>query len=97
MHFAASAAVAAGGYGLGAAVFGDRARATLFGAGLGTAVGVGKEIVDATGRGTPSWKDLAWDGLGILTGVAFAWVVDVLVRGADVRAGAVSRPGVVTF
>lgn len=28
------------------------------------AVGVGKEIVDARGRGDPSLKDLVWDGLG---------------------------------
>ena len=39
-------------------------------------VGVGKELWDATGAGDPSWRDLAWDGLGVLVGV-------FLVRAAD--------------
>ena len=34
------------------------------------AVSIGKEIVDKRGSGTPSFKDLAWDGAGMaLAGV----------------------------
>jgi uncharacterized protein YfiM (DUF2279 family) len=84
-HFAASAGIAAGGYALGAALWDDRARPLVLGAGLGIAAGVGKEALDLVGPGTASWRDLAWDGMGVVLGVALAWSVDVLVRGVSER------------
>lgn len=40
-----------------------------WGAGLiALAVGVGKEIWDKYHNGVPSWKDLAWDFLGVAVG-----------------------------
>ncbi|HEY9225467.1 MAG TPA: hypothetical protein VIP11_02390 [Gemmatimonadaceae bacterium] len=37
---------------------------------VSAAVSIGKEIVDARGSGTPSAKDLVWDGAGILAASA---------------------------
>lgn len=81
LHFSVSAAIAAGGYGAGAAVFDARGHALLLGAGLGVLAGAGKEVLDATGAGDPSWKDFTWDLIGIAAGLAVAWSVDLLVRG----------------
>jgi uncharacterized protein YfiM (DUF2279 family) len=80
-HFAASALAAGAGYALGAAVSSDRGRALVLGAAVGTAAGVGKETLDLMGLGDPSWRDLAWDGLGVVFGLAVAWTVDLVVRG----------------
>lgn len=63
-HFVTSAFVQSLGYGMlrGAGVSHSLA---LAGATLSTAtVGVGKEVWDAQGHGTPSAKDLVWDAAG---------------------------------
>ena len=76
MHAAAGAVLGAGGYGAGALVFtGTRAR---IGVGFGLALGAGaaKELYDRGGRGTPSWRDFAWDGVGAAAGVGVAWLID---------------------
>ncbi|MFN7981951.1 MAG: hypothetical protein U0Q11_08850 [Vicinamibacterales bacterium] len=76
LHAAAGAALGAGGYGTGALVFtSTRAR---IGVGLGVALGAGaaKEWHDRGGRGTPSWRDFAWDGVGAAAGVGVAWLID---------------------
>ena len=44
---------------------------------------MGKELADLGGYGDPSWKDLAWDGLGMVTGLAVAWGLDLLIRGVS--------------
>lgn len=85
LHFTASAAIAAGGYTLGAALFEPRAHALALGAGLSAAAGLAKEGADLAGLGDPSWKDLAWDGIGLVTGLAVAFGVDLLVRGVSAR------------
>lgn len=84
-HYGVSAGIAAGGYVAGALLFDKRACALATGAGLALAAGVGKELVDLAGYGQPSWKDLTWDGLGMVTGLALAWGVDLLVRGVSAR------------
>ncbi len=76
LHAAAGAAIGAGGYGVGALVF-ESSRARI-GTGLGLALGAGaaKEWYDRGGRGTPSWRDFAWDGVGAAAGVGVAWMID---------------------
>jgi putative lipoprotein len=83
LHFAASSTIAAGGYAVGAALFDARGHALLFGGALAAAAGIGKEALDLTGFGDPSWRDLAWDGIGTFAGLAVAWGVDLLVRGVS--------------
>jgi putative lipoprotein len=83
LHFGASATIAAGGYVLGASLFEARGHALLTGAGLAALAGIGKETLDLAGYGHPSWKDLAWDGIGLAFGLALAFGVDLLVRGVS--------------
>ena len=85
LHFTASSTIAAGGYTVGALVFDGRGSALLIGGALAAAVGIGKETLDLTGLGDPSWRDLTWDGIGIVSGLAVAWGVDLLVRGVSPR------------
>lgn len=92
LHFAASSAIAAGGYVVGAALFDARGHALIFGGAAAAAAGIGKEILDATGSGDPSWRDLAWDGLGTVTGLAIAWGLDLLVRGVSRKHPAFAAP-----
>src|SRR5688572_12585178 len=84
-HFGASASLAVMGYGIGAYAFDARGHALLLGAGIAAGVGVTKESLDLAGLGTPSWKDVAWDGIGIATGLALAWGLDLLIRGVPPR------------
>lgn len=92
LHFGVSGAIAAGGYTAGAALFDARGHALLFGGGVALAAGIGKEVLDATGLGDPSFKDLAWDVAGTAVGLALAWAVDALVRGVDEEHPAFARP-----
>jgi putative lipoprotein len=85
MHYGVSAGIAAGGYVAGALLFDKQAYALASGAALALAAGVGKEAIDLAGYGDPSWKDLAWDGLGMVTGLAVAWGLDLLIRGVSAR------------
>ena len=87
IHFGASAAISAATYGVSAPHFDVRYAPLLIGAGVGIAAGVSKEVWDAGGYGTPSWKDFAWDALGVATGLVIAWSIDVLVRGRRARSG----------
>src|SRR5262245_59599488 len=70
LHFGASAALSAAGYGLAAARTRKTAPRFILGASLALAAGVGKELVDLRGGGTASYRDLAWDALGTATGLA---------------------------
>lgn len=83
LHFAASGTIAAGGYAVGAALLDARGHALILGGGLAALAGVGKEVLDLTGFGDPSWRDLAWDGIGTVAGLAVAFGVDLLVRGVS--------------
>ena len=81
LHFAAGTTIAAGGYVTGILLFDSRRYALVTGGVLAAAAGIGKELVDLTGSGDPSWRDLAWTGIGAVTGLALAWGNDVLGRG----------------
>lgn len=83
LHFAASATIAGSGYAVGAPLFDSRGYALILGGSLALGAGITKEVLDATGLGDPSWKDLAWDGIGTVAGLAFAWGVDLLVQGVS--------------
>lgn len=80
LHFTLSAGLAAGGYGL--AAIGTESRPVRLGIGFGgaLALGIGKELYDATGAGQASGRDLVWDALGAATGALVAWGIDLLVQ-----------------
>ncbi len=90
LHFGASAVIAASGYGLAATATQSRGERALAGASLSLLVGAATEGWDATGRGDPSWRDLAWDAVGAAVGVTIAWAID-LTLGSRGRARA-GRP-----
>lgn len=77
LHAAASAVIAAGGYGASAPWIEERAGRVAVGASVALTAGVAKELWDATGHGDPSWKDLAADALGTAIGVGLALLIDV--------------------
>lgn len=81
LHFAASGTIAAGSYVVGASLFRARGGALIFGGAVAGAAGIGKEVLDLAGFGDPSWRDLAWDGIGTATGLLLAWSIDLIVRG----------------
>lgn len=85
LHFGVSAGIAGGGYVAGALLFDRRAHALATGAALAVALGVSKEVYDLAGNGNASWKDLAWDGLGMVTGLALFWGIDLALRGVSTR------------
>lgn len=80
LHFSISAGLAGGGYGTTAALVDDRRWRLPVGATVALGAGVGKELYDLTGRGDPSWRDLAWDLGGTVTGLAVAWLIDRLLN-----------------
>jgi putative lipoprotein len=83
LHFTVSSLVAGGGYGM-TAIFSDRVATRIaFGAGLGLAVGAGKELWDLSGHGHPSWKDFTWDVIGTVFGVGIAVTIDLATRGPE--------------
>lgn len=83
LHFGASATIAGSGYAIGAPLLDCRGCALILGGSLAAAAGITKELLDATGLGDPSWRDLTWDGIGTLAGLAFAWGIDLLVQGVS--------------
>ncbi len=83
LHFAVSATLAGSGYAIGAPLFDCRGHALILGGSIALGLGITKEVLDLTGLGDPSWRDLAWDGIGTLTGLAFAWGIDLLVQGVS--------------
>ena len=80
LHFGLSVGLAAGAYAVSAPFVEDPVTRFALGVGAGFGVGVLKEIWDATGRGTPSGRDLAWDVAGVATGAALSLLVDRLRR-----------------
>jgi putative lipoprotein len=80
LHLTVSTLVAGAGYGM-TSLFTDRIAARMaFGAGLGVAVGAGKELLDLTGFGDPSWKDFTWDVIGTAVGIGIAVTIDLAVQ-----------------
>jgi putative lipoprotein len=76
LHAAASAVIAAGAYAASTPWVEEPANRALVGASVALSAGIAKELWDATGRGDPSWKDLAWDVAGTAIGVTLALLVD---------------------
>ncbi len=75
-HFGASAAIQLMGYGI-LHIAGLSRTQSMLGAALVTAsAGIGKELWDRGGRGTPSRRDLVWDAAGLLTGSGLAQIAD---------------------
>jgi putative lipoprotein len=88
-HFTVSAALAASGYGLSAIVFDGRKNRAVLGATLALGAGYSKEVLDAVGFGTPSWKDFVWDVIGTGVGVGIAVALDAAFSPSPTTA---SRP-----
>lgn len=82
LHFTASAALAGGGYGLGALGMDGVPGRLALGAALALALGAAKEGLDAAGYGTPSWRDFAWDVTGAAFGLMFSFSIDQAARPA---------------
>ena len=80
LHFGLSVGLAAGAYAMSAPFVEEPVTRFALGVGTGFSVGILKEIWDATGRGTPSGRDLAWDAAGVATGAAISLLVDRLRR-----------------
>ncbi|HEY4117081.1 MAG TPA: hypothetical protein VGM56_04475 [Byssovorax sp.] len=90
LHFSFSAVIAGGAYAfatLGPRSVGGRA---AWAGGSGVLVGAGKEIIDLGGYGDPSWKDLAWDIVGVAVGASLAATIDASTRGKSPAAKSVS-------
>jgi putative lipoprotein len=85
LHFSVSAGIAMGSYAVAASLLDARGHALLVAGGFTLAVGAGKETLDLTGFGDPSWKDFTWDAIGTLSGLVVAWGIDLLVRGVGDR------------
>jgi putative lipoprotein len=81
LHFAVSAGIASGAYGLaGLWQPSTEGLRLVVGGSAALAAGAAKELFDlTTGLGTPSWKDFTWDVAGTAVGLAVAWAVDRFV------------------
>ncbi|MFZ5891130.1 MAG: hypothetical protein ACOY0T_08770 [Myxococcota bacterium] len=79
LHFGVSAGLAAGGYAASSLVWDEPWQRALAGASLSLSAGIAKELWDAAGHGDPSFKDLAWDGIGTGVGVGLALAADLLL------------------
>ena len=81
MHFGVSAGLAGGVYRLGVASSDRRDLSLAAAAGIGMGVGIAKELLDLTGSGNASWKDLTWDAVGVATGMLIGLLIDLAIRG----------------
>lgn len=79
LHFGVSALISSNAYLATRLADGSRPLALGIGAGTALTIGALKELYDLSGRGDPSWKDLAWDAIGTGTGVLTAWAFDRFV------------------
>lgn len=79
LHFTVSAGIASAGY-VGASYFTDDVPTRLaVGATAAAIAGIGKEVLDVLTYGYSSPKDLAWDALGVATGLVLTWLVNQLI------------------
>jgi len=82
LHMSVCAGLSGGGYALSTQITGDIPGRAAFGAAVGIGAGLGKEVLDATGLGDPSWKDFLWDVIGTSIGISVAITIDFAVRAA---------------
>jgi putative lipoprotein len=85
LHFSLSAALAAGGYGATALATDDRRVRLAVGGGFAFSLGIAKELWDLSGHGDASWRDLTWDAVGTVTGLALAAAVDWTIQRLTAR------------
>ena len=90
LHFTVAGAIAGIGYGVGTEIFDHRWQCAVLGGGLAVTAGAGKELLDMTGFGDPSWKDFTWDVIGAAVGLGVAVAIDALVRPRDASSSASS-------
>jgi putative lipoprotein len=80
LHLGLSSLIAFGAYGV-VALFDEREPLRVgVGAAVALAAGIAKELWDLSGRGDPSWRDLAFDVVGTGIGLLAGWLLGVLVR-----------------
>ncbi len=75
-HFGAAVVVQSMGYALMRRHGAARAPAQWRAAALTTALGVGKELWDGQGHGDASWRDVTWDGIGLVVGATLVHSLD---------------------
>lgn len=92
LHFSFSAAISVGGYALAVPIWDEPLPRAVFAASLGLGAGVAKELYDLAGYGDPSYRDLAWDVIGVAFGTALALLIDLWLRD-DASTVAKSRDG----
>lgn len=83
LHFGVSAGLAGGAYGLASPLVGGYGERLAIGSGVALTAGITKELIDLSGAGDPSWRDLTWDLIGTVVGVSIAFSIDFAIRGAD--------------
>ena len=79
LHFGVSIVLGASGYAIATPVFDERWQRATAGAAFSLSLGAGKELYDATGAGSASWRDFTWDVVGTVVGVGAALLVDVAI------------------
>ena len=79
LHFSVSAGISAGGYAAASFFTDDVPTRLAVGATIAGIFGIGKEVLDVLTYGYSSYKDLAWDALGITTGLILSWLVNQLI------------------
>jgi putative lipoprotein len=92
LHFDASAGIAMASYAISTYKLDARWESLAVAGAFTLAVGAGKELLDMTGLGDPSWKDFTWDAVGTVAGLALAWSVDLLMGGVDAAHPALGSP-----
>ena len=78
LHFTFSGVIAASAYSTSAVFLETPRERLIYGASVAALAGIGKELWDVGGRGNPSFKDLTWDALGAIAGLALTWAIDQL-------------------
>ncbi len=92
LHFSVSAALAGGGYAAAAAWSDAGVDRLATGASVSLLAGIGKELWDVTGHGQGSLKDLTWDLLGAVVGLALSWAIDTYLVPLFSRTAGVAEP-----
>jgi uncharacterized protein YfiM (DUF2279 family) len=82
LHFGATLVISGGSYAAASAMTQSRAARVAVALLAALAVGAAKEGYDALEYGDSSFRDLAWDGMGAVTGAAVAWGIDTWLRGS---------------
>jgi putative lipoprotein len=82
LHLGLSAAITGGGYGISTQITDEVGGRAALAAAAGIGAGLAKEVADALGLGTPSWKDFVWDLIGTGVSISVSITIDLGVRAA---------------